>query len=233
MGDYRFAGMEDYRRQEMMPLAAINNYGQERSGRGLTDRQRVDKVRADFLANSGKGNREHSDIRRDALSRALLSPEQVRGKQALVCGLSAESRRQLIFTFLLLGSSFTGTICHSLERSFIGHLGKDSMAAQSITMSIMHYFYGISYMWQAISTKIGRAVGARDNAAIAKYFKMALYLAGMSGLLTWAIMYPFGPLLMRTIYSYPEDLKPKVYELAWPYMCKRPDPTQELVRCDV
>ena len=73
-------------------------------------------------------------------------------------------------------------------------------------------------MWAAISTKMGRAVGARDNEAIGKYFKMAIILAAGSGVFTWAIVYPFGPLLMRTIYDYPVSLKPAVYNLAWPYL---------------
>ena len=73
-------------------------------------------------------------------------------------------------------------------------------------------------MWAAISTKMGRAVGARDNEAIGKYFKMAIILAAGSGVFTWAIVYPFGPLLMRTIYDYPVSLKPAVYILAWPYL---------------
>ena len=217
MGDYRgFGGMEDYRRAEIAPYSNVNTYGQERPGAdGLTDKQRVDKVRADFLANSQKHSQEHSDIRRDALSRALLSAEQVRGKRT-VCGMSEENYRQVMFTLLLISSSIAGTIASSLETSFIGHLGKNSMAARSITFSIMNYFYGITNMWAAISTKIGRAVGARNNAAIAKYFKMAIILAFASGVFTWSILYPFGPWMMRHFYT----LKPATYDLAWPYMCK-------------
>ena len=63
---------------------------------------------------------------------------------------------------------------NTLEQRFVGHLGKDSMAARSISYSVIMYFYGISSMWAAISTKIGRAVGAKDYAAIGKYLKMAI-----------------------------------------------------------
>ena len=48
---------------------------------------------------------------------------------------------------------------YSAETSFIGHLGKDSMAARSLAMSSMDYFWGISYLWYAVSTKIARSVG--------------------------------------------------------------------------
>ena len=78
----------------------------------------------------------------------------------------------------------------------------------------MSYFYGITSMWSAISTKIGRAVGAKDTASIGKYFKMAIYLAGGSGVLTWALLYPFGPMLLKALYA----PKRAVYDLAWPYM---------------
>ena len=63
---------------------------------------------------------------------------------------------------------------HGRQQRFVGHLGKDSMAARSICFSVIMYFYGISSMWAAISTKIGRAVGAKDYSAIGKYFKMAI-----------------------------------------------------------
>lgn len=95
-----------------------------------------------------------------------------------------------------------------------GHLGKSSMAAQSLTFSIMSYFYGITSMWSAISTKIGRAVGAKDVESIGKYFKMAIYLAAGSGVFTWALLYPFGPMLLKALYSPQQE----VYDLAWPYM---------------
>jgi len=78
----------------------------------------------------------------------------------------------------------------------------------------MSYFYGITSMWSAISTKIGRAVGAKDNVSIGKYFKMALQLSAACGLLTWALLYPFGPWLLKKLYAPTE----KVYALAWPYM---------------
>jgi len=78
----------------------------------------------------------------------------------------------------------------------------------------MSYFYGITSMWSAISTKIGRAVGAKDAVSIGKFFKMAIYLAGGSGVLTWALLYPFGPMLLKALYA----PKKAVYDLAWPYM---------------
>ena len=52
-------------------------------------------------------------------------------------------------------------------------------------------------MWAAISTKIGRAVGAKDYASIGKYFKMAARLGIGSALLSMAIIYPFGPTVMK------------------------------------
>ena len=214
MADYRIGGMEDYRRAEVAPIANYVSTNEGRRGKQLpgrdTGRQRG-VLRDDFMDGGGKDE----DYRRNALNAALLSPKAEETKR---CGMTAEVRRQLFFTFLLIGSSITGTVCHSLETSFIGHLGKDSMAARSITFSIMGYFFGITNMWAAISTKMGRAVGARDNEAIGKYFKMAIILAAGSGVFTWAIVYPFGPLLMRTIYDYPVSLKPAVYNLAWPYL---------------
>ena len=72
-------------------------------------------------------------------------------------------------------------------------------------------------MWSAISTKIGRAVGAKDTISIGKYFKMAIYLAAGSGVLTWVLLYPFGPMLLKALYA-PNKA---VYDLAWPYMIYR------------
>lgn len=206
-------GMEDYRRVELMPEVAT---GYDAVNQARDDKSLGDKLREDFL--SGKSGvavlPEHRDIRHSALKKALLSQEQTRANAAKTCGMTPEGRRQLFFTFLLIGSALTGTVCHSLETSFIGHLGSDSMAARSITFSIMSYFYGITSMWSAISTKIGRAVGANDNIAIAKYFKMGIILGFGSGVVTWGLLYPFGPLMMRKIYS----LKASTYDLAWPYM---------------
>ena len=107
--------------------------------------------------------------------------------ESLVCGLTPEARRQLWFTVLLIAVSLNGTVMSTLEQRFVGHLGKDSMAARSISFSVIMYFYGISSMWAplslsvsrlsltgcghrwaAISTKIGRAVGAKDYPAIGR-----------------------------------------------------------------
>ena len=113
-----------------------------------------------------------------------------------MCGLTPEARRQLWFTVLLIAVSLNGTVMSTLEQRFVGHLGKDSMAARSISYSVIMYFYGISSMWAphtlppsplppslslcrgslsrcghrwaAISTKIGRAVGAKDYPAIGR-----------------------------------------------------------------
>jgi len=212
---YQIGGMEDYRRAETLPISTINRGYEPVDDDPNDDKSVADRLREDFLTGkTGAGSPEHADIRRNALKKALLSQEQTRNNASLVCGMTPEARRQLGFTFLLIGSSISGTICHSLETSFIGHLGKDSMAARSITFSIMAYFYGISSMWSAISTKIGRAVGADDNVAIGKYFKMAVYLAFGSGVFTWSLLYPLGPLMMRTIYTLPKP----TYDLAWPYM---------------
>ena len=57
---------------------------------------------------------------------------------------------------------------YTAETSFIGHLGKDSMAARSLAMSTMDYFWGVQYLWYAVSTKIARSVGEGDAVAIAK-----------------------------------------------------------------
>ena len=129
-----------------------------------------------------------------------------------MCGMTPEARRQLWFTVLLIAVSLNGTVMSTLEQRFVGHLGKDSMAARSISYSVIMYFYGISSMWAphtlppsplppslslcrgslslcrgslslsvsrlsltgcghrwaAISTKIGRAVGAKDYPAIGR-----------------------------------------------------------------
>jgi Na+-driven multidrug efflux pump len=66
-------------------------------------------------------------------------------------------------------------------------------------------------MWAAISTKIGRAVGAKDYAAIGKYFKMAARLGIGSAFGSMAIIYPFGPTVMKHLYL---EGKPHVYKLA-------------------
>jgi hypothetical protein len=175
-----FGGMEDYRKMESNPMT-VGNYtiGLERYGAAgdghIDDKARADRLRAEFLTGSARGgNEEHSKARHAALSRALLSAEQVRANEALVCGMSPEARRQLWFTMLLIAVSLNGTLMSTLEQRFVGHLGKDSMAARSICFSVIMYFYGISSMWAAISTKIGRAVGAKDYSAIGKYFKMAI-----------------------------------------------------------
>jgi hypothetical protein len=174
-----FGGMEDYRKMEANPLT-VGNYtiGLERYGVAgdsrIDEKARTDRLRAEFLARNARGNEEHSKTRHEALSRALLSSEQVRANEALVCGMSPEARRQLWFTLLLIAVSLNGTIMSTLEQRFVGHLGKDSMAARSISFSVIMYFYGISSMWAAISTKIGRAVGAKDYPAIGKYIKMAI-----------------------------------------------------------
>ncbi len=174
-----FGGMEDYRKMEANPLT-IGNYtiGLERygvaGGSNIDDKARADRLRADFLARNARGNEEHSKTRQEALSRALLSSAQVRRNESLVCGMTPEARRQLWFTLLLIAVSLNHTVMSSIEQRFVGHLGKDSMAARSISFSVIMYFYGISSMWAAISTKIGRAVGARDYPAIGKYVKMAI-----------------------------------------------------------
>ena len=176
-----FGGMEDYRKMEANPLTLGNytiglaRYGAAGDGDSrIDDKARADRLRAEFLERNARGNAEHSKARQDALSRALLSSEQVRANEALVCGMSPEARRQLWFTLLLIAVSLNHTLMSTIEQRFVGHLGKDSMAARSISFSVIMYFYGISSMWAAISTKIGRAVGAKDYPAIGKYFKMAI-----------------------------------------------------------
>ena len=42
------------------------------------------------------------------------------------------------------------------------------MAARSLAMSTMDYFWGVQYLWYAVSTKIARSVGEGDAVAIAK-----------------------------------------------------------------
>ncbi len=125
MGDYRtgFGGMEDYRRQEIMPLSTVNRgyeptattAGRARGG----DKERADRIREEFLSGLKAASPRDAAIRRSALESALLTQEQVRGRQAEVCGFSPEARRQLFFTVLLVSSSIVGTISMSLERSFM------------------------------------------------------------------------------------------------------------------
>lgn len=213
-------GMEDYRRYEQNPMGANGAYSigleEYRKGSDVTDKSRADRLRERFLVDSAKGgNDEHSAIRHSALSRALLSTEQVKANHALVCGMSPENRRQLIFTVALIFVSLWGTIMSTVEQRFVGHLGKDSMAARSISFSVIMYFYGISSMWAAISTKIGRAVGAKDYAAIGKYFKMAMRLGLGSGIFAMALIYPFGPYVMKHLYL---EGKPHVYSMAVEYL---------------
>lgn len=130
MGDYRagFGGMEDYRRQEIMPLSTVNRGydpvrpSADKAGRAPRepgDKERIDQIRQDFLAGLKAASPRDADIRRSALQAALLSQEQVRGRNAEVCGFSPEARRQLWFTLLLITSSIVGTISMSLERSFM------------------------------------------------------------------------------------------------------------------
>ena len=93
--------MEDYRRQELMPLGTVNR-GYESFGGDIDDRSRADRLREEFLeraaSKGGTKNPNHIEARREALNRALLSQEQVRGNQSLVCGFSPEARRQVFFT---------------------------------------------------------------------------------------------------------------------------------------
>jgi Na+-driven multidrug efflux pump len=219
-GDYRVGGMEDYRRLELNP--AVNTVGlAQADADGWSDKARMDRLRSDFRANIARGgNRDHAEVKLGALSRSLLSSEKVRANEALWCGMTPEARRQLGFTILLIMVSLNYTFMSTLEQRFVGHIGKDAMAAKSISYTMMGYFSGIScvlsralvstvpstaqqrthtvneaqavthttwlcrvlfshacrMMWAAISTKIGRAVGAKDYASIGKYFKMAARL---------------------------------------------------------
>ena len=129
MGDYRtgFGGMEDYRRQEIMPLSTMNR-GYEKvasagapgdGGAVIGDKERAEQIREEFLSGLKAASPRDADIKRSALQSALLSQEQVRDRQAVVCGFSPEARRQLFFTLLLISSSIVGTISMSLERSFM------------------------------------------------------------------------------------------------------------------
>ena len=167
MGDYRgIAGMEDYRRLELNPAVNTINLSDSASGADVSDKARADRLREDFLNGSARGsNPQHSEIRLGALSRSLLTTEQVRANDSLWCGMSPEARRQLWFTILLIVVSLNYTFMSTLEQRFVGHIGKDAMAAKSISYTMMGYFSGITMMWAAISTKIGRAVGAKDYAA--------------------------------------------------------------------
>ena len=129
MGDYRtgFGGMEDYRRQEIMPLSTVNRgYNPVRPSRPASaagtiigDKERADQLREEFLSGLKAASPRDADIKRSALQAALLSQEQVRDRQAEICGFSPEARRQIWFTLLLITSSIVGTISMSLERSFM------------------------------------------------------------------------------------------------------------------
>ena len=203
MTDYRsFGGMEDYRRAEANP--PVNVVGQYRRG-GDDGRRRPARIREDFLESQ-------PDYRQGALSAALLESPK---KEERRCGMTVEMRRQVGFTLFLIMVSFNGTLMSTLEQRFVGHLGKKPMAARSISFSVVMYFYGISSMWAAISTKIGRAVGAEDYASIGKYFKMALRLGLFSAAISMGFIYPFGPTVMKHLYL--ED-KPEVFELAKQYL---------------
>ena len=128
MGDYRtgFGGMEDYRRQETMPLSTVNRgYEPVRPSRPVSaagtigDKERADQIREEFLSGLKAASPRDADIKRSALQAALLSQEQVRDREAEICGFSPEARRQMWFTLLLITSSIVGTISMSLERSFM------------------------------------------------------------------------------------------------------------------
>jgi hypothetical protein len=138
-GDYRVGGMEDYRRIEMNP--AVNTVGLASvavADSDVSDKARADRLREEFRRDMARGgNREHSEIRANALSRSLLSAEQVRANEALVCGMSPEARRQLGFTILLIIVSLNYTFMSTLEQRFVGHIGKDAMAAKSISYGMV------------------------------------------------------------------------------------------------
>jgi hypothetical protein len=141
-GDYRVGGMEDYRRLELNP--AVNTVGLAQADAD-SDKARVDRLRSDFRANIARGgNRDHAEVKLGALSRSLLSSEQVRANESLWCGMTPEARRQLGFTILLIMVSLNYTFMSTLEQRFVGHIGKDAMAAKSISYTMMGYFSGIS-----------------------------------------------------------------------------------------
>jgi|EP01043_Picozoa_sp_COSAG02_P074372 hypothetical protein len=119
--------MEDYRRQEIMPLSTVNR-GYEQvvsvgesggSGGAIGDKERAERIREEFLSGLKAASPRDADIKKSALQSALLSQEQVRDRRAEVCGFSPEARRQVSFTLLLISSSIVGTISMSLERSFM------------------------------------------------------------------------------------------------------------------
>lgn len=144
-GDYRVGGMEDYRRLELNP--AVNTVGLAQADTN-SDRARADRLRSDFRANIARnGNRDHAEAKLGALSRSLLSSEQVRANEALCCGMTPEARRQLKFTILLIMVSLNYTFMSTLEQRFVGHIGKDAMAAKSISYTMMGYFSGISCVY--------------------------------------------------------------------------------------
>lgn len=124
------------------------------------------------------------------------------------------NREQVGFTSMLVLVGLGQAAGYSAETSFIGHLGKDAMAARSLVFSTMDYFWGISYLWYAVSTKIARSVGEGDAIAIAKLFKMSMILALACSVVTMVIVYAIGPWMIRTLY----DPSEAVYQLAWPFL---------------
>ena len=73
---------------------------------------------------------------------------------------------------------------------------------------------GFDLLWWVVVAKIGRAVGSRDYAFVAKYFKMGLCLSLVAAIFTAVLVFPFGPWLLDELFS----LTPQVHSAAWPQL---------------
>ena len=122
-------------------------------------------------------------------------------------GAGAERRKQLWFTGLMMLYGLVYCVQIAFEVRWInGCLGEQQFAAYSVAHSAIGYLWPMSSLWGGVTALVGTAHGAGDHAAVSKYTKMTLALAGGVAALAWLFYLSLGGWLMRDVYEVPANL---------------------------
>ena len=119
-----------------------------------------------------------------------------------------ERLTQRIFTVSMALTSMIGLVALTYETRWISALGGTQLQSYSVGHSACFYMSPLSSLWQGVTAKVGRAVGARDDLQVSKLLKMTLVLVGGTVLITWLVYLPLGRWLLVSVYEADDAILP-------------------------